>query len=124
MILNIQWPKGVISNIELYRRCNVFPLFERIRKSRWTLFGHILRMDRNIPARVALQYAVETMFMDNRVGRPTDNLFAFLVGDLNRVGLSLAHPSELEDVTTIAYDRTRWRNMCEMMQYDFYFYVD
>ena len=54
-ILNIYWPKGVISNKELYRRCQVTPITERVRKARWTLFGHnILRMNKNCPASLAL----------------------------------------------------------------------
>ena len=121
--MNIYWPKGVISNIELYRRCGVYPLFERIRKARWTLFGHVLRMDPVIPASAALSHAVNTMLLKGRVGRPSENLFNLLVSDLNRQGLSLGHPSELAELQIVAHNRRRWRIMCEMMPYDFY-YID
>ena len=57
-ILNIHWPKGVISNKELYRRCNAVPITERVRKARWTLLGHILRMDDNCPPVLALRFAL------------------------------------------------------------------
>ena len=54
---NIHWP-GVISNEELYRRCNAIPITERVRKARWMLLGHVLRMDDSSPAVQALKYAI------------------------------------------------------------------
>ena len=41
-ICNIRWP-GVITNKELYRRCNTRPIYERVRQVRWNLLGHVLR---------------------------------------------------------------------------------
>ena len=117
-ILNISWPKGVISNVELYRRCGVQPLLERVRKARWTLFGHVLRMDDNCPASLALRYAVSTLeFLRGRRGRPHCNLFSFLVSDLSKHSLSLKTVDDLEIIRNIAANRTEWRNMFVPREY-------
>ena len=111
-ILNIYWPNGVISNTELYRRCGVCPITERVRKARWTLFGHILRMDNNAPASVALHYAVETLStLRGRRGRPRSNLFSLLVSDLKEHDIPLSNVDDLYELKNIAYDRPKWRNM-------------
>ena len=41
-ILNVKWP-AVIKNKKLYEVCKTTPLSERVRLSRWCLFGRILR---------------------------------------------------------------------------------
>ena len=111
-ILNIKWPKGVISNVELYRRCGVRPILERVRRARWTLFGHILRMDENIPASLALRYAVSTAkTMKGRVGRPRCNLFGFIVADLREHSIELKDVNDLNNLRDIAANRSAWRNM-------------
>ena len=111
-ICNIYWPKGVISNKELYRRCGVFPIMERVRKARWTLLGHILRMDDNCPAKVALRYAVDcSEFLRGRRGRPQSNLFSFLVNDLKEHNIQLANVNDLCELITYAKNRAMWRNM-------------
>ena len=118
-ILNIYWPNGVISNRELYRRCGVCPITERVRKARWTLFGHILRMDNSVPASVALHYAVETLStLRGRRGRPRSNLFSLLVSDLKEHGIRLQTLDDLHDLKCLAYDRKQWRNMYVMRLYD------
>ncbi len=88
-ICNIAWP-GVISNRELYRRCETGPITERVRKARWTLLGHILRMDDNCPASLAFNYAVEaSTSLRGRRGRPRTNLFNFIQADLRAHDLVL-----------------------------------
>ena len=111
-ICNIYWPTGVISNRELYRRCGVIPITERVRKARWTLFGHILRMDDNSPASLALRYAVTSSdFLKGRRGRPRSNLFSFLVKDLKEHSLQLRNCDDLLNIKILASDRVVWRNM-------------
>ena len=118
-ICNIYWPKGVISNRELYRRCGVYPITERVRKARWTLFGHILRMDNNCPASAALNYAIETLdTLKGRRGRPRTNLFSTLVNDLKDHGIGLKNHDDLEEIRCLAYNRVLWRNMFVMKQYE------
>ena len=83
------------------------------------LFGHILRMDNNSPASVALHYAVETLdTLRGRRGRPRTNLFSVLVNDLKEYGVSLKNLDELHNLRCLAYNRTVWRNMFVMKQYE------
>ena len=118
-ILNIYWPTGVISNIELYRRCGAFPITERVRKARWTLFGHVLRMDDNCPASLALRYAVSSLeYLRGRRGRPRSNLFSTLVNDLSEHSLSIKTVQDLSDLRLIASDRATWRNMFVHREYE------
>ena len=117
-IINIYWPNGVISNRELYRRCGTYPITERIRKARWTLFGHILRMDSNTPASAALYHAVDTLHtLRGRIGRPRTNLLSFLCADLSLCGLGLRSLQDLEELKCLAYDRSTWRKMCTIKPY-------
>ncbi len=43
------YPK-VISNIDLYKKCDTKPISATVTKTRWQLFGHILRLPENTPA--------------------------------------------------------------------------
>ena len=108
--LNICWPTGVISNKELYRRCQVVPITERVRKARWTLLGHILRMEDNSPAALALRFAVNSsdMYKGCR-GRPRINLFNTLQGELkDRHNIELKFNNDLDELKLLASDRLVW----------------
>ena len=43
-IINMTYP-CIITNKDLYARCEVTPLSKRVTKSRWKMFGHIPRSD-------------------------------------------------------------------------------
>ena len=117
-ICNIYWPNGVISNRELYRRCGQIPITERVRKARWTLFGHILRMDDNCPAILALRYAVSSSdLFKGRRGRPQTNLFSILVNDLKEHDICLNTVDDLHELRCVAYDRAKWRNLFKGRQF-------
>ena len=110
-ICNIHYP-GVISNRELYRRCKALPMTEHVRKSSWTLFGHILRMDENSPASLALRFAIESSTrLQGRRGRPHTNLLSNIQADLRSHNLSLNGVDDLVHLKTIASDRTKWKTM-------------
>ena len=57
-IINMKYPNR-ISNINLYKRCNDYPLSLFILKSRWKLFGHILRRNEQCPANNAMKFYFE-----------------------------------------------------------------
>ncbi len=44
--------KSTIEN--LYARCNVVPASLQVVNARWRLFGHVLRMNENVPSRQAM----------------------------------------------------------------------
>ena len=110
-ICNIYYP-GVIRNQELYRRCNTVPMTERVRKARWTLLGHILRMDENCPASLALRYAVEaSSSLKGRRGRPRTNLFNTIQADLKDHNIKFNCVDDIFYLKSIAYNRANWRSM-------------
>ena len=52
-VVGIKYPQ-VIKNSELYKRTNSQPLGETIVRARWRLFGHVLRLNDDVPARVMM----------------------------------------------------------------------
>ena len=111
-ICNIYWPSGVISNKELYRRCDTIPITERVRQSRWTLLGHILRSDDNTPASLALRFAISSVeHLRGRVGRPRSNLLNTIQNDLKEHSIELKNIDDLENLKFKAHDRVAWKNM-------------
>ena len=111
-ILNICWPTGVISNKELYRRCQSGPITERVRKARWTLLGHILRMDDNCPPVLAIRFAVTSAEQyRGRRGRPRINLFGTIQKDLEEHNISLKTIADLNSLRQLAVNRVMWRSM-------------
>ena len=111
-ICNIYWPTGVISNKELYRRCQAIPMTERVRKARWTLLGHILRMDDNCPPVLAIRFAITSAEQHRgRRGRPRINLFSTIEVDLKEHNLSLKTVADLDNIKQLAMNRVLWRNM-------------
>ena len=117
-ICNVYWPKGVISNVELYRRCEVIPITERVRKARWTLLGHILRMDDNCAASLALRYAISSSeFLRGRRGRPRCNLFTTIVNDLREHDFNLKSVNDFNELKLLAYNRNAWRDMLTFREY-------
>jgi hypothetical protein len=111
-IIGMQWPKAVISNIALYKRCELTPLSERIGGARWRMLGHILRSDDNTPAQLALHFAVNAdATMKGRVGRHQNNLFRMLKSDLVARKIKLKSISDLYYLKNLASDRSGWKSM-------------
>ena len=111
-ILNIWWPKSMISNKALYARCNVTSLSAKAEFSRWKMLGHVLRSEENSPAQAALCFAVETMgAMLGRRGRGRTNLLQVLRSDLAQRNLSLDSLDDIYDLRILAADRVQWRTM-------------
>ena len=110
--MNIHWPTGVISNKELYRRCQTIPITERIRKARWTLLGHILRMDDNCPPVVSIRFALTSSDLySGRRGRPRINLFSTIQKDLKEHNICLKTVDDLDNLRHLASNRSVWKNM-------------
>ena len=97
-ILNITWP-NIISNENLYKRCDVTPITERVDISRWTMLGHVLRLPENSPAALALVFAIDGCSAKSRRGRHQVNLFNTIKSDLVLRGYSLKDQERL--MTTV-----------------------
>jgi len=109
-ILKIQWPKGRISNKNLYERCNTTKISDRIVKYRWTMLGHVLRSSEDTPAYLSMKFAVS--MSETVVGRQSChqmNLFQVIQKDLQSRGLHLNNLDDLNRLREVAFDRAQWR---------------
>ena len=68
-ILKIKWP-GVVSNKNLYERCQTEPLSAKVERCRWRMFGYVLRGPVDGPAFSSLIFAINNMHLNGRKGRP------------------------------------------------------
>ena len=109
-ILNYRHP-NIISNVNLYKRCNTEPLSVRVVHSRWRMLGHVLRGPLEGPAYSSLTFAINTLAKPGRVGRPQANLFSLIKHDLSRHDLFLNNLFDLCYLRNIASDKKRWQKM-------------
>ena len=107
-ILNYKYP-NVISNVNLYKRCSTQPLSTRVNRSRWRMLGHVLRGPEDGPAFSSLNFAVNTLDLPGRAGRPQSNLFSLIQRDLDRNNLCLRNTDDLFSLRDIAHDRLKWQ---------------
>ena len=111
-ILNIRWPTGIVSNRELYHRCQTGPITDRVRKARWTLLGHILRMADNCPPLMAMKFALNSgNLFDGRRGRPRITLLNTIQADLKKHNLDLNSIEDFDSLRQVAMQKATWRNM-------------
>ena len=115
-ILNIRYPKK-ITNKSLYRICQEKPLSLQILSARWSLFGHILRRDKDIPTNKAKRaYFIPN---GNKLrGRPKTTLPIVLNRDLSLIHDSIRiHSSkDLVEITEPAQDRKCWRGLTSRIE--------
>ena len=97
----MQWPRACISNKALYEVCGLKPLSERVTYSRWKMLGHVLRMDDDNPAQLALYFAVESSnHMTGRIGRHQTNLLNIIRRDLGIRNIEL---NDIDDLYYLSY---------------------
>ena len=100
-ILNIHWYHHV-SNWEVRHITEQPSLTTIIQKRRFTLFGHLVRMDESADARRILTAAPQSKWI-RPVGRPYTSWMATLKNDLAQHNLTLKNAIEL------ALDKPLWR---------------
>ncbi len=113
-ILNIRWPKGVISNNALYSRCNVTPLSTRVKWYRWRMLGHILRYVEDSLAYSSMLFAINSdANMIGRLGRPSLNLIDVIRKDLahKNIDNKLRSITDFEHLRLMALDRKYWKEL-------------
>ena len=94
----------------MYRRCKTQKLSDKVKKMRWYTFGHILRSDITTLAFTSLRFAVTNNYK-SREGRHQCNLFNTLIQDLKYRNIKLDCEVDLENLRSIAFERSRWRSM-------------
>ena len=90
---------------------NCQPLSVRADRSRWRMLGHVLRGPVDGPAYTSLVFAVSSLQMQGRVGRPQSNLFSLIKRDLNDRNLFINNLNDLNYLRNIAFNRVNWRSM-------------
>ncbi len=83
----------------------------RVAHSRWRMLGHVLRGPTDGPAYSSLIFAVNTLQLQGRRGRPQSNLFSLILQDLSVRKFSLNDLNDLNHLTLIAQDRAHWRSL-------------
>lgn len=111
-ILNYRYP-NVISNNNLYKRCGCEPLSVRVEKSRWRMLGHVLRGPEDGPAFSSLKFAINTLQLPGRRGRPQTNLFSLIINDIKKreFKFNLNSLDDLYNLRDVARDRAEWRQL-------------
>ena len=89
-VIGIKYPTK-IRNEKLYEICQTQPLSTTILKARWTLFGHILRRDQNIPACKVMKFYFTNLGKNFR-GAPRTTLPIKLANDLDILHNSIQTP--------------------------------
>ena len=115
MIPSIRYPKK-ITHKSLYRNCQEKPLSIQILSARWSLFIHILRRDKEIPAiKTTTAYFIPN---GNKLrGRPKTTLPIVF----NRDFALIQHPINLHssrylaEITELAQDRKCWRGLTSLI---------
>ena len=111
-LIGVKWPQ-IIPNDALYARCEAEPLSVMVKRSRWRLFGHILRMADESPAVMAMSAYFANQQQKCWRGRPRTTLPQALVGDLRQANAGLlGNLYALQSLRAIAHDRPAWRDLC------------
>ena len=80
IVIGVRYPRK-ISSKELYKRTNTVELKHIFRKARWSLFGHILRMNNETPANFAMTQYFNPPSSECYLGRPRTTLPGILNKD-------------------------------------------
>jgi hypothetical protein len=113
-ILGIFYP-NIISNTDLYQRCNTKPISADAIKARWTLLGHILRLPETVPAhQVMIQYFTITTPAKSNIRNILPKL---LNQDLTRSNykFQLKSYTDLRKLTKLASTRSKWQVLAQQM---------
>ena len=81
--MGISWPHR-IRNQKLYQQTNSQPITIEITQRRWKLLGHILRLDKNTPARKAMKFYFEDRSNKKFLGRKRTTIITTINRDIQR----------------------------------------
>ena len=114
-VLNIKWP-NILKNDEVYRITNVVKWSEIIRKRRLSWLGHLLRLDENTPARIALREACKVV--KGKIGRHKLTWIELVKKDFRGSRLNLDVNDEktfFNQLAAFCNDRIEWNKEIKHM---------
>ena len=112
--LDIHYPR-VITNCDLYEMTECEPWSATIKMRRLSWLGHLMRMDPEVPARVALQEALKPA--KRKRGRPPTTWTTIIQQDLVSLNISTKlnnNQSAIEELESLCGDRKEWMARCRM----------
>ena len=123
IVLHVKYPNK-INNEDLYKETNEIPLSLTILKGRWRLFGHVLRLHEDTPARKSMVHYFDGSCMKRFNGPQRQTLPVTLHNDLcatqkvkniqNKYGVNtFSCPSDLQKLFLLASDRKWWKELCK-----------
>jgi len=118
-VMGIRWPY-VISNKVLYERCEAESIGCTLRRLRWNLFGHVLRLKSDTPAQIAMDNYCNSNNEQKFRGRTQTTLPVILFHEYNVYKQSLKSQKStyvqkpkvaLKELRNIACDRNKWSSL-------------
>ena len=109
-LIGIHWPQR-ISNLKLYERCRCHQISTDVMNMRWRLFGHVLRLDEEVPANQTMSTYFQMAGLHGYRGRPRT-----LDTDLPQIGMRLKTRADLEQLRRITIDKTKWHKLHRTIQ--------
>ena len=111
--IDIRWPK-VISNDRLYEKTGVIKWSTTIRRRRLNWLGHLMRLKKETPVRLALSESLKPV--NRKVGRPCLTWMKLIEKDLTSVNIDLklnSSPPEdiIKNLEELTENRNVWRNL-------------
>ena len=122
-VLGVKYPT-TMKNEAVYRLSKTKPLSVGITKSRWKMFGHVLRMNANTPARLAMNFYFQDTGHKKFRGRPRTTIVTTINRDIKRTQRQYPHTfdikpihSELDlrNVRVKAKNRKLWQKRTNMV---------
>ena len=121
-VMNIKYP-STISSKKVYKVTKTKPISVEITRARWKLFGHILRMNKETPARKAMKYYFEKESMNKFRGRKRSTIVTTINRDIKttkkknpRFDLPVMKTElDLHNIRVKAKNRRLWRKRVELV---------
>ena len=123
------WRNQRFTNNEIYRKCNAYPISQFMKKSRWNILGHNLRLPIDTPSQKAMNYYMEVpKNIKAFSGRPRATIATTINKDITEAlriypNLPIKNFKTLADLNNLrrlAGDRNIWKNLsstlCELAQ--------
>ena len=109
--VHVRWPKK-ISNANLYRKTKVEPWSKTIKRRRLNWLGHLMRMQTDTPARIALKEALQPK--TKKRGKSQTTWLKTIEKDLaHTIEVDIYHCSA-EEITSrfesVTLDRNTWKS--------------
>ena len=121
-VLGVKYPTKM-SNEAVYRLSKAKPLSVEITKSRWKMFGHVLRMGEKTPARLAMKFYFTETGHNKFRGRPRTTIVTTINRDIIRAQKKFENfdikpirtELDLRNVRVKALNRKHWQKRVSMI---------